>query len=719
MRALCLVVLLAATLAAEDPASPPMLPFDGLQWRQRAPFVRIDGEWYELLGAEGVPIGEILTKVKKGRPQSWQTLFEQQFLTELEERGVKLGPTMLLELREPGTGERIKRREEMTLDNFAAFLQLTEEEMFPDRVSPFDFVEWIDGEMHVEIGEHEGLLVSVNRIAAADLIAHCKKEHGESWRKAMLEEFAHLIAALDRRPKDNRVDLVLDDKGTRIMLAGIRMTYARREGLRHRVAGQMIPRIRREHSGKVAPGLKELARHFRGSGAGGHISAAFAYADLEQLEWLLTHRHATHGRTEFDLGAALDTIRASIPTNGIDVSTFALQIRCLLTYYGDAQTQVTRWLHYTQRQGSLNVLAPVGDRWVCFDAGLQPVDKKHPFVVNIDGASIEKWIEATQRYVPKGTPALRRFATRMGVHMLGQLRQELGIRPESFVLFTLDGKKGETIAIHRVETAGAPVTLFELYPTAVKMLPGNIAHVPIRRMTGEDELLAKLHGWAAMIQMMNGVVFDLRQNGGGSHRPILEMLPYFLPAGSPPRVIAVARERYAPGFKPLGKGPLTAEGFAPIADTRWSAAERAVLDEFQKSFKPAWKPDGPGSEWQYLVVSPSKQTSFDRPIVVLIDEGTMGSAEVAAGALKGLPNVTFVGAPTAGSHAPQSDGQLHYSRIHLQLPIVTVYRPDGVLFTGASIEPDVTVKMRMSDWMAETDIGLETALRVIAEKTPR
>jgi len=721
-RAICLVLLLAATLRAQELDSPPMLPFDGIQWRQRVPFVRIGGDWYELLGAEGVPIGSVLAKLEEDGPRSWQNLFAQLFISDLVERGVKLGPTMLLELREPGTGERIRRHEAMTLDNFSTIIQMTEEEMFPDRVSPFDVLEWIDDRMRVEVGKHHGFLVSVNKIPVAELIAHCKKARGKKWRVAVVEELPHLITELRRRPRDNRVDLVLERDGARIVLAGVKMTYARRAWLRHRIAGEIVPRIGRQHSGKVAPGFEELAKHFAGNGYKARIPASEARADLAQLEWLLTMRHATHGRMDFDLRVAIDAIHSTIPKDGIPVATFALQVRVLLTHYGDAQTQVTGYLDYIQLQGAQHLLAPVGDRWFVFRTNLQDLDKKHPYVWSIDGVPMAKWVESAQRYVPKGTPALRAFATRWGLHSHGQLRQELGITPMPKVRFVLDGKDGKdgkTLGIQETDTIGAPITAYTLYGQEVEVLPGNIVHVPIRTMDGDDKLLAKLHEWAAMFRMTNGLILDLRQNGGGSHRPILEMLPYFLPAGSPPRVIAVGRERYAPGFEGRAKGPLSNEGFAPIGDRRWSERERAVLTEFRKKFQPAWKPAGPGSEWQYLLVSPSPKMTIDKPVVVLFDGGTMGSAEVAVAALKGLPNVTFIGSPTAGSHGPTADSKLHFTGIHLTLPVVTVYGPDGKLFTGNSIEPDVTVTMRMSDWLRKTDIGLETALRVIAEKTPR
>lgn len=84
-----------------------------------------------------------------------------------------------------------------------------------------------------------------------------------------------------------------------------------------------------------------------------------------------------------------------------------------------------------------------------------------------------------------------------------------------------------------------------------------------------------------------------------------------------------------------------------------------------------------------------------------------------AAALGALPNVWLVGEPTGGGSGRARGYVLPKSGVRLQLSSMASFRPDGVLFEGNGVVPDVAVAMQPGDLVGASDTVLQHAVELL------
>jgi hypothetical protein len=149
----------------------------------------------------------------------------------------------------------------------------------------------------------------------------------------------------------------------------------------------------------------------------------------------------------------------------------------------------------------------------------------------------------------------------------------------------------------------------------------------------------------------------------------------------------------------------------------WTDAQRAAITQFARGFKPSWKlPAGKFSPWHFLVLDKKdneKAFAYDKKVVVLIDRGCFSATDVFAAALGALPNVMLVGEATSGGSGRAAGHRLSKSGVRLQLSTMASFRPDGVLFEGNGVVPDVAVAAEPVDLVGGGDAVLQRALELL------
>jgi carboxyl-terminal processing protease len=101
-----------------------------------------------------------------------------------------------------------------------------------------------------------------------------------------------------------------------------------------------------------------------------------------------------------------------------------------------------------------------------------------------------------------------------------------------------------------------------------------------------------------------------------------------------------------------------------------------------------------------------------KPLVVLINEGSASASEIVAGALKDNQAAKLVGEKTYGKGSVQELKQLSGGSA-LKVTIASWYTPSGRNITKEGIQPDVEVKLEVSDAAANRDPQLDRALELL------
>lgn len=261
-------------------------------------------------------------------------------------------------------------------------------------------------------------------------------------------------------------------------------------------------------------------------------------------------------------------------------------------------------LYISKKESYLTVIAPI-EGTPAYRAGIKAGD----LIVEIDGQPTRDLtvIEAATKL--RGTPG-----TEVTISILREGKKDL-------LKFTL---KREIIKIKSIST--------------VQMLDSNIGYIRIaefQQNTGKEfkDALEKL-----LSQKMEGLILDLRNDGGGLLNAAVEVMDEILPKGE---VIVSTRGR--------------------------------TKDQKMKFIA------------QYTPTLPQ-----ELPLVVLVNGGSASASEIVCGAIQDLHRGILVGTKTFGKGSVQSIINLSDGSA-LRLTTAKYFTPNGRCIDGKGIEPDIEV----------------------------
>jgi hypothetical protein len=350
------------------------------------------------------------------------------------------------------------------------------------------------------------------------------------------------------------------------------------------------------------------------------------------------------------------------------------------------------------------------------------LDADHPYVASMDGVPIEDWIDAASIYVVDGSPALVR---RRSTHLLryaNLMRDQLGLPHTPRLAVTLRNEDGSSTIDIDTPISDSRATYGEWPRTESRVLDSGFGYIRLESMSLRENQLAQLGRTMASMADTTGLIIDVRGNGGGLRTAINVLVPPLLDPDQPEaaRVVNVARAKLAIDDDPANPNGYLGNRLAfPAAWAGWSALERAEIDRFYATFTPRWQPHtGRFSPPHFMVVSrESGQWVYDKPVVVLMDEGCFSATDIFLGAMKGLPNVTLMGAPSSGGSARSNGHDIDSLGVEVRLATMVSYAPDGKLYDGIGISPDVPVQPIATDLIGHTDTQLDAAIEHLRTKT--
>ncbi len=317
-----------------------------------------------------------------------------------------------------------------------------------------------------------------------------------------------------------------------VVLAGIGLWY--RSSLQPH-------RVRREHAKTIAKDFEYQASRFDFDPPHrSRLSRRDAQEDLDELEWLLENHYSYLKRKGVNYKAALDAIRKSLG-EGIDRSCFGYQLSKFIALFGDGHSQVAS---STVRLSSLCSSFPPylveesAGRLVAFKPDRSGfVDPIFPFLRAIDSISMDTWLEAAGLTVAKGSPQFVRYNTIRNLRYIEGLRKELGLNRSGTIELQLESDDGlSTRHLEMPLVQQRPIYGFWPRPeneiksmedarVESRILESNIGYLRFVMMLAEPEFLDDLIEAMDSFKKTDGLIIDIRTNGGGRRSPLRVLLP--------------------------------------------------------------------------------------------------------------------------------------------------------------------------------------------------
>jgi hypothetical protein len=553
-----------------------------------------------------------------------------------------------------------------------AFSMISCVQLEPDKASPFEQVRWVDDAPEVLIDSTWYAPITIEGVQVTDILAFCSTRWPGMMKKRFGEDLPEAMMLMGHRAP-RRVDLELKrlSDGETVTLQDVLMSERNRRA--------------------IWEANKRSERTARSTDRGPrHITRDQALADITEFERGLDGRFAYRSWRGIDLTSRLDALRSSLDEK-VDVNDFARSLNAIMATFGDGHAFVR-----SPSENRPSTYPPFLVEWTGSGfIALRPdrsgfLDDAHPYIMEIDGITIEEWLETVRPQVVDGSPQLIRARSIRDLRDLEGLRKTRGL-PASDSLtcrlaMTPDG--GSPIDERVAMTPSRPI--YGDWPrTRSRILPGNIGYLRIESM--DPRLIPGIRESMALFRDTDGLIIDVRGNGGGSRAPLIALAGYLKAPEDDPWVGNVARYRLNDDFD---RDHLDARFMYRADDSNWTDEQRAVIDAFATDFEPEWEPGSGFSAWHYLLLDNTGDLSeyfYDKPVVILSGPNCFSATDIFLGALSGRPRITTMGRASGGGSARSQGFRLPASGAEVRCASMASFRPDGRLYDGRGIEVDVEV----------------------------
>jgi len=544
------------------------------------------------------------------------------------------------------------------------------------KLSPFTGVRFEGDTPHVRFEGKWYRLLELDNVEAKKIVAFCHERYRGKWEKRFAEDLVEVLEAMGKAPGPT-VSLRLKDIDTG----------------KERVVKKAV--MTKENRGAVYE-----RRH------GAPFDADAAAADMKFLREFLEGHHSYCRKFPGSLDRFTWEAGRAVSKDG-----FALEVARRIAPFGDGHTHVRGGLDWLPKGYAPFLARVAGKRFVALVPSRSSlISKRYPYLVEIDGVGIEKWIEATGAVVAHGSAAYRRWRGAEELTFLAFLRREMELPAKRDVELKLQSEDGR-----RTRRVKLPLMGYMTIPAdGARAVRGthdvNIGYMRIDNMLFEREALERIREQLAALHGTRGLVIDVRGNGGGTRDVLRLILSRLI---RKPRVVNAAVYRLPPGESEQQEGSLANRHLYPRDWVGWDDNHRALIIRFNRDFKPEWEPSMEWfTSWHYMIVEPAPVGERYRGrVVVLMDGGCFSATDIFLGALKGVTRVTLMGTPSGGGSGRSRTITLPRSGVRMRVSTMASFRPNGKLYDGNGIQPDVMVERTASDVLGETDTQLDAALK--------
>lgn len=299
------------------------------------------------------------------------------------------------------------------------------------------------------------------------------------------------------------------------------------------------------------------------------------------------------------------------------------------------------------------------------DPGLRAMGVKEGVeITRVDGQPVKAWAEKNLlAYISAST------AQDLQQRLYGSqfLRGKLSEKP---LLEFNDGKgKSWSAALSRVTWQQRNAALPAKPAFSWKMLQGDVAYVALNSFADDTAAREYLKNFPE-ISKAKAIIFDIRENGGGSSTV---------------------------GYKVL----------ATLSDQQL-AVNRSETRDYKPTYR-AWGRNDENYQFEPWTFPPDAQFQFKGKVAVLISAATYSAAEDFAVAFDNMKRGQLIGQASGGSTGQPLLFSLPGGGAARVCTKKDSY-PDGKAFVGVGVQPQQSVKPRLSDFRQGRDTVLEAAL---------
>lgn len=555
----------------------------------------------------------------------------------------------------------------------------------PPKLSPFTDVVVTNDQVLVEFKGEVSEWLAIDDILVTNIVASAKEQFGRRWEKRIVEDIVEVLWGMGHSPGQT-VKLRLRDPetGEETVVDSAPLTYENR---------RIVYAARRAR--------EDQRDHLR--------SQAMRRDPVGYVQREVQQRWAYYPLMAADVDAAFDRLRDKIAIKpGID---FALEIQKVIATGIDGHARVRGW-RLPGRQLPF-LIEPVGDRYAAFLADRSGyVDAKHPFIASIDGVSLDEWCQAASVLEARGSSQYVKRQALRHLRSIDYWREEVGVEvSDSLQLKLVSPDANDAVEIELTTAENKP--LYGRWPrTESRLLEGNIGYLRLASMN--DRAQAEIRKFIPQFKSTAGLIVDVRGNGGGSRAALRRLFSYFMAPDDTPHVVNCAKYRLHPEFL---DDHLETRYLYPADSERWTAAERQAIASFRESFRPQWQPPAEQfSSWHYFVLSRLDDAAvyhYQQPIVVLMDSKCFSATDIFLAALKGWRNVTLVGTPSSGGSARRVSFDLPDRFAEISLASMASFQPNGKLYDGNGVQPDIVVEPTPGYFTGEADNVLDEGLKLL------
>lgn len=332
-----------------------------------------------------------------------------------------------------------------------------------------------------------------------------------------------------------------------------------------------------------------------------------------------------------------------------------------------------------------------GQYWLAFTPEGELIDAEFPYLSHIDGLPIKRWQQASEAYLA-GSLKQSTAAQAQWLTQIVQLRIEIGLKHSSHALLTLsDGETHIQRSLALVATSKMPISA----PPNQELILRLPAKVDANNIATLNQHLYRQQESA----FPSALIVDIRAIKQPQPLLMAWLNKHFNQSTSlHSTTLAVMQyKRFA-----HARADRIASKYIPMTDLDFFEQTTLKNQGFDNQLNPS-------KAFSHFLVrrnSPSTlpilpSISEQVPLFLHVDSSCEQECEWIALASAHLPHVTLIGETTSGNLGPLHNLTLPNSGIQIQFSAGLTYTPDGQLFSGVGLTPEIFLNQKPGKITAE------------------